>query len=132
MVKGLAHSFYNFHTFFHSCIYAQNRPCVSCGKKFGTSRGLDMHHADKKDCGNVANKIRKAERIKALRLRNKNIHSLSLKRIGPHRKLSTPHRRGTPLKREEKELVLHYYDLYRSKTALFTSSAAVCLQFNSS
>ena len=102
-----------------------NRPCFSCGKKFGSSRGLDMHHAEKKDCGKVAKKIRKAEQVKALRLRNKNIHSLSLRRIGPHKKLSKPHRRGTPLTRQEKEMVLHYYDLYRSKTIFFTSDGSV-------
>ena len=102
-----------------------NRPCFSCGKKFGSSRGLDMHHAEKKDCGKVAQKIRKAEQVKALRLRNKNIHSLSLRRIGPHKKLSKPHRRGTPLSRAEKEMVLYYYDLYRSKRILFTSDGSV-------
>ena len=96
-----------------------NRKCVSCEKKFATSRGLDHHHAKIKDCGEVAKKIQKAKRIKALALRNKAIHSQKMRRIGPHnKKLSKGHKRGAPLTRQEKESILHYYDLYRSKNHL--------------
>ena len=95
--------------------FAHFRPCVSCDKKFATSKGLDSHLAIMKDCGKVAKKIHKAKKIKELALRNKNIHGLSLKRIGPHKKLATPRKRGAPLSRQEKELVLHHYDSFRSK-----------------
>ena len=64
----------------------------------------------------AAKKIAKARKIKELRLRNKSIDGLKLKRIRPHKKkLSTKRKRGAPLSREEKEFVLHNYDQYRSK-----------------
>ena len=93
-----------------------NRLCISCDKRFGTSRGLDDHRARNKECGMAAKKIAKARKIKELRLRNKSIDGLKLKRIRPHKKkLSTKRKRGAPLSREEKEFVLHNYDQYRSK-----------------
>ena len=93
-----------------------NRLCISCDKRFGTSRGLDDHRARNKECGTAAKKIAKARKIKELRLRNKSIDGLRLKRIRPHKKkLSTKRKRGAPLSREEKEFVLHNYDQYRSK-----------------
>ena len=96
---------------------SSNRKCITCDKKYATSRGLADHRARNKECGKAANKILKARRIKELRLRHKTIHGLKLKRIGPHKKkLATKRKRGAPLSREEKEFVLHNYDQYRSKT----------------
>ena len=93
-----------------------NRLCITCEKRFGTSRGLDDHRARNKECGTAAKKLAKARKIKELRLRNKSIDGLRLKRIRPHKKkLSTKRKRGAPLSREEKEFVLHNYDQYRSK-----------------
>ena len=93
-----------------------NRLCITCDKRYATSRGLDDHRTRNKECGSAAKKLAKARKIKELRLRQKSIHGLKLKRIGPHKKkLSTPRKRGAPLSREEKEFVLHNYDQYRSK-----------------
>ena len=103
-------------TFFINLILPSIRTCISCGNKYSTSRGLDHHYSQNDECGKIARKKQKAERIKYLKQRKANIHGTNLRRIGPHKKrLSTPHRRGAPLSKEEKELVLHYYDLYRSK-----------------
>ena len=103
-----------------------NRLCTTCDKRYATSRGLDDHRARNKECGTAAKKLAKARKIKELRLRQKSIHGLKMKRIGPHKKkLSTARKRGAPLSREEKEFVLHNYDQYISKNFSVANSHTV-------
>ena len=92
-----------------------NRKCINCDKRFATELGLKKHKTRTKLCGQAAKKVEKAQEIKRRRLRNSQIHSQRLRNIGPHKKLSVPHKRGVALTKKEKELVLHTYDAFRSK-----------------
>ena len=95
--------------------FEMNRKCITCGKGFATERGLKKHQTTIKNCGEASKNIKKAQEIKNKKLRNSQIHGQKLKNIGPHKKLSVPHKRGAALTREEKETVLHIYESFRSK-----------------
>ena len=83
---------------------------------FATKLGLEKHlrFAKKFSCGQEAHHQKKLARIEESRERKKAIYSEKIKRIGPHLKnVSRPHKRGAPLTKEEKELVLKLYDEFR-------------------
>ena len=103
---------YSFHSRMCTLLF---RSCKNCEKKFASEKGLKCHLARTKDCGAAARKLKKAKEIQRRRLRNKAIHSLPMRRIGQHKKnLATPHKRGAPLCKAEKESILHAYDSFKS------------------
>ena len=81
-----------------------------------------------KDCGAAARKVLKAAEIKARLLRKKELLSTKLGRIVLQKKnLAKPHKRGAPLSKAEKEMVLYTYESFKSKYLQYPKSK----QFNS-
>ena len=96
---------------------------------FATKLGLEKHlrFAKKNSCGQEAHHKKKLARIEESRERKKAIYSEKIKRIGPHLKnVSRPHKRGAPLTKEEKELVLKLYDEFRGTYVQLYSKVPQC------
>ena len=85
---------------------------------FATQRGLEFHLKRAKfwSCGQDAYYKKKLALIEENRKKKKEIHSQKMRRIGPtFKKMSTPHKRGAPLSKLEKEVILRMYDDFRGK-----------------
>ena len=85
---------------------------------FATPRGLEYHlkHAKFWSCGQDAYYVRKLKKIEENRKRTASIYHAKMRRIGPHLKnVSKIHKRGAPLTKFEKEVVLRLYDQFRGE-----------------
>ena len=94
--------------------------CKTCEMVFATPRGLEYHlkRSKKYSCGQEAFYKKKLARIKESRERKAEIYGQKLRRIGPHFKnVSTRHKRGAPLTKFEKEVILRLYDQFRGLTS---------------
>ena len=63
------------------------------------------------ECGRLARLAKTKKAIAERTARAEKIHSLPMRRIGPHLKnLSAPRKRGSPLSKSEKEIICHMFD----------------------
>ena len=85
---------------------------------FATQRGLEYHLKRSKfwSCGQEAFHRKKLALVEENRKRKMEIHGQKMRRIGPTlKKMSTPHKRGAPLSKLEKEVILRLYDDLKGK-----------------
>ena len=83
---------------------------------FATQRGLEFHLKRAKfwSCGQDAYYKRKLASIEENRKKKAEIYGQKMRRIGPtFNKMSRPHKRGAPLSKLEKEVILRLYDQFR-------------------